>query len=83
MHPDAASRERERDAARADAELERGSVAGQLGQEVDDRIDDARLEHVGGLFVVALGHALSEVVLGHTRTLAKALRHLTYSNMGI
>jgi hypothetical protein len=46
-------------------------VAGQVGKEVDDRIDDRGLEHVGGRLVVPLCHTLAEVVLGHGRTLSK------------
>jgi hypothetical protein len=39
----AAPRERKRDATRADAELERRSVAGQVDEEVDDRVDHVRV----------------------------------------
>jgi hypothetical protein len=51
----------------------RGAVARQLGEEVDCRIDDRRLEHVGGRLVVPLRHPLAEVVLGHERTLPAAV----------
>ena len=71
MDADAAPRERQRDPAGADAKLERGAVAGQLGEEVDDRFDDCRVEHVGARLVVPLRHALAEVVLGHGNTLAE------------
>ena len=71
MHPDAALRQGERDPARADAELERGPVAGQVGEEVDNGIDDRGLEHVGGRLVVPGRHRLAEVVLGHGGTLVK------------
>ena len=39
VHANAALRERQRDAAGADPELERGTVAGQVREEVDDGID--------------------------------------------
>ena len=55
MHAHAALRERERDPARPDPELERRAVSCQLGQEVDDRLDHGRIEHVRGGLVVALG----------------------------
>ena len=48
MHADAALRERQRDATGADAELERGAAAGQIGEEVDHRLHDRGLEHLGG-----------------------------------
>ena len=51
----AARRERERDAPGADAELQRGAVAGELGQEVDRRTDDSRIELFRRVGVVALG----------------------------
>ena len=47
VHRHAARGERQRDPAGADAELERGAVARQLGEEVDRRVDDGRVEHVG------------------------------------
>ena len=39
VHANAALRERQRDAAGADPELERGTVARQVREEVDDGID--------------------------------------------
>jgi hypothetical protein len=45
-------------------------VAGQVGENVDDGIDDRGVEHVGGRLVVPLCHTLAEVVLGHRRTLS-------------
>ena len=63
MHGHAALRERQRDAARADPQLERASIAGEPGQEVDDRIDGGRVEHVRRGLVVARGHALVEVAI--------------------
>ena len=57
--------ERQRDAARADAQLERRAVSGQVGEEFDGRVDDRRVEHVGGRLVVSIGHSLAKVVLGH------------------
>ena len=65
MHADAALREWHRDAARADRELERSAVAGKRGEEVDRLLDDGGVELVARRFVVARGHALAEVVLGH------------------
>ena len=65
MDRHAALRERERDPAGADAELERCAAARELGQEVHDRVDDGRVEELRQPLVVARGHALAEVVLGH------------------
>ena len=64
MHRHAALRERQRDPARPDPELERASAPGELGEEVDDRVDDRRVEHlrVDGL-VVPRGDALVEVAV--------------------
>jgi len=64
VHADAALRERQRDPPRADPELERGSVAGELGEEVDDRLDDGAVEHVGTGLVIPRCNALAEVILG-------------------
>ena len=72
MHPDPALRERQRDAAGADAQLESGPVAGEAGEEVDDGIDGRRLEQVGGRPVVRLCNALAEMILRHGRTLPKS-----------
>src|SRR5438034_7593681 len=60
MYADAAAREGKRDPAGPDAELERGSVAGQLGEEVDDGIDRLRLEHLVGRIVVERCDVLAE-----------------------
>ena len=46
LDTDAASRQRQSDAAGADPELERVAVAGQPGQEVDRRLDHRRREHL-------------------------------------
>ena len=62
---DAARGERQRDPAGADAELERGAVAGELGEEVDHRVDDAPGRTSPRRLVVAAGDRLAEVVLGH------------------
>ena len=74
-HRHAAPGERQRDPAGADAELERSAVSGQPGQEVDGRLDHGRVEHLGAAVVVALGHALTEVVLAllaaHARTVPR------------
>ncbi len=53
------------DPARADAELEGAPAVSQLQEEVDDRFDNCRIEHLGLVLVVPLGHVLSEVVFGH------------------
>jgi hypothetical protein len=65
VHAYAPLRERHCDSPGADAELERTPVASELDEEVDDRVDDGRVEHVGGRLVVPLCHTLAEVVLGH------------------
>ena len=65
MHGDAALRERQRDAAGADPELERRAVAGQLREEVDDGTDVLCAGELRPWFVVSRGDALAEVVLGH------------------
>ncbi|HZS25030.1 MAG TPA: hypothetical protein VFA30_08585 [Gaiellaceae bacterium] len=65
MHADAASGERQRDPAGADAELERGAVADALDEEVDDLL---RVQARGAL-VVARGD-LGPEVIGLTRTRA-------------
>src|SRR4051794_34238795 len=46
MHAHATVRERDRDPASANAELERTTMSRQFGEKVDDRFDDPRLEHV-------------------------------------
>ena len=71
VHADAALPERESDAPGADAELERGAVAGQADEEVDDGIDHRRLGYLG-VVVVPRCHRLAEIVLGHGATLPKA-----------
>ena len=48
MYANAALRERQRNPARTDAELQSGSVEGQVGKKIDNRIDCGRLEHVCG-----------------------------------
>ncbi len=74
MHPYAAPRERQRDPARADAELERVPVAAKIRQEGDDGVDDGRVGQVGVPLVVALGHGLTEVaVVVHRPNLAQSL----------
>src|SRR6516164_2629624 len=65
MHGHAARGERQRDTAGPDAELERPTVAGEVREQLDDRIDRRRLEHLGGRFVVAGRHWLVEVAVGH------------------
>ena len=64
--------ERERDAACPDPELERAAASGQLGEEVDDRLDRLRAERLRRGVVVAGGDALVEVavLVGHRRNLS-------------
>ena len=59
-----------RDPPGADTQLERGTVAGQAGEEVDRRIDDRRVVHRGRVGVVGRGDPLVEDDLGHHRTVA-------------
>ena len=69
VHRDTAPRERKRDAPRPDRELERAATSRELGQEVEDRIDRLRAEHLG-VVVVRRGDALIEVpVIVHGRNL--------------
>jgi hypothetical protein len=63
VHADASLRERERDPAGADPELERRAAAGELDEEVDDRLDGGRGEQLGGVLVVPRCNPLAEVVL--------------------
>ena len=65
VHANAALRERQRDAAGADPELERGTVTGQVCEEVDDGIDRFRAGDLRSCVVVARGDALAEVILRH------------------
>ncbi len=65
-----ALRERERDPPGPDAELEGPTIAGELGQEVDDGVEHRRLEHLGGRLVVPSSNRLVEVpVVLHGRNL--------------
>jgi len=45
----------------------------QLGEDVDDRIDDRGIEHGGGQLVVPPRIALAPALLGHRRTMASRL----------
>ena len=63
MHGHSPPREGERDPAGPDPELERASAARELGEEVDDRVDDLRVEHVGRRFVVPRRDGLVEVAV--------------------
>jgi hypothetical protein len=63
VHGDSALREWQGDAACADSELERGSARCSLGEEVDDGVDDHRVEHVGCGLVVPGGDAIVEVAI--------------------
>ncbi len=74
VHADAALRERERDPAGADSELERRPVTGKRGEELDRRIEHVWIEHVRRGLVVALRHVLAEVVLGRQAVRTSAPR---------
>ncbi len=63
MHEHTAACERERYPARADPELERASPSGELDEQVDDRVDDRRVEHLPVGIVVPCGYALVEVAV--------------------
>src|SRR5439155_15430749 len=69
VHRDAALAQGQGDAAGADAELQGGAVSGEVGKEVDRRVDDRGIEHAGRRGVVERGDALVEVDLGHRATL--------------
>ena len=60
-----ALRERQRDSAGANPELERGALTGKVSEEVDRRVDGFRFEHGRMQLVVALGRTSAEEVLGH------------------
>lgn len=53
------------------SEFKRGTVAGQVGEEVDGGINDGRVENVGEQLVVPLRDTLAEVVLGHRPILSR------------
>ena len=63
VHRHAALRQRERDPARPDPELERASTFGELGEEVDRRVDGLRIEHARSGHVVPGGDAFVEVAV--------------------
>ena len=70
MDGNAARREWQGDPPRPDPELERASIPGEVGQEVDSRAHDRRVEHLVGVFVVGRGHAFAELtVIVHALTL--------------
>jgi hypothetical protein len=75
MHLDAAANERQRDATRADAQLERRGAVGQPGEEFDRGLDDFGREHLGRGLVVTVRDAPRERIVGHaTVRLAAAER---------
>jgi hypothetical protein len=55
--------ERQRDPARADRELQRGAVAGELRECLRSRPDHGRIEHAGRVLVVDRRDPLAEVPL--------------------
>ena len=71
VHANAPPAERQRDTAGADAQLERGAVSRQIGEEAHRRVDDRGLEHVRRGRVVPLRDPFVEVDLGHRRTVAE------------
>ena len=63
-------RERQRDPPGADPELERASIAGELGEEVDNGVEHRRIEHVRGGLVIPSSDPLVEVaVVVHRKNL--------------
>ena len=71
MHRHPSPREWERNPAGADPELEGAAAARELGEEVDGRVDDRWVEHLGRGLVVSRGDALVEIaVVLHGRNLA-------------
>ena len=88
MHRHPAPRERKRNATRPDSELERPSGSGTLDEEVDDRLDDRRIELLTVRLVVARRDALVEVaVVVHapksSRLRKLGDRALTYLSGGV
>jgi len=55
MHADAPSTERQRDATRPDTQLKSRPGAGQVGEEVDSRVQHRRIEQFGPQGLVSLG----------------------------
>lgn len=64
---DTAGGERKRDPAGADPELERPTLFGEVRQQLDDRFDRRRIEHLGGALVVDRRGALVEEALAMAR----------------
>jgi hypothetical protein len=65
----AAASQRQREAARADAELQRGTVSRQGREEVHGRVDDSGIEQFGPQVRVPPGDPLVESGLGHGPTI--------------
>jgi hypothetical protein len=63
VHRHSSLRERERDAARPDPQFQRAPGAGELGEDLDGRVDERRVEHLRLGFVVPRGDALVEVAV--------------------
>lgn len=74
MHRHSPLCEWERDPARSDPELESASTLGELGEELDGRLDDVQVEHVRSGLVVRGGDAFVEVtvVVVHSRNVPDA-----------
>jgi hypothetical protein len=81
VHRHAAPRERERDPAGPDPELERVSFPGELGEDVDGQVDDGGVERLPLRLVVRGGDALVEVpVVVHGPNLSRMPRHDSISS---
>ena len=67
VHLDAATGEGQCDTACPHTEFQRPTIAGEIGQNIDDRVDHALAVHAGRGGVVAGGDLLVEVpvVVGH------------------
>jgi hypothetical protein len=74
-------RERERDPAGPDPELERASFSGERGEDVDGQVNDGGVERLPLRLVVRGGDALVEVpVVVHGSNLSRRLRHDSISS---
>ena len=71
MHGDPARRKGERDAPGPHAQFERPTASGELGEDLDGRLHDARVEHLRAGQVVPRRHGFVEVtVVVRARSLA-------------
>ena len=72
MHGNASTAEWQRDTAGPDTELQCRLALGQVGEEVDGRVEQRRLEDLGPQRPVATGDPRVEVGLGHGQSIAIA-----------